>query len=342
MLVEPAGSRWSSPAATGLADIIHWSAAAIDARLLGARVDAAAVVPFVAPRTRWFYWELHFSEKRPARVDFLHRPSLRLQAIDPGFLSPDPILRDLVDWYAGGDTAVHCHDTAWLELDGPLASRRNVQQGVSVCLEPDIGNRSSAPRSGPPISTLLDAFSRLQRACGCEPRGADVLTEVHRALGGVGGSLRHLSVMRGRAGSPAKVYAALPKGRLPELLAAIAWPGAVGAALQLADLACAESQRINVDLSFDDALIPRIAYEHFFDPSPAQDPLRRGATALATALGLLTQEQAQALGRWVGSFRVSSGNTFETQVTRWFDLKFVLSPQGLEFKAYLGFRICDD
>jgi len=45
----------------------------------------------------------------------------------------------------------------------------------------------------------------------------------------------------------------------------------------------------------------------------------------------------------VGSFRlVSAGSTVETKVLRWFDLKFVLSTEGLEFKAYLGFRICND
>lgn len=342
MNAEPAGALQGSLPEIALADIIQWSSTAIESSLLeGAQLDGRSFVPFVSPETRWFYWELHFSETRPIRVDFLHRPSLVTSRANSAFTSPDPILRQLVDWYATSDTSLHCHDSAWLELDGPLRSEREILQGVSICLEPDIGRRvPGAPRNRWSTPTVVDTFRRLQRSCGVAQQGAETLATVHRALDATGGSTRHLSVMRGRPGTPAKIYAALPKGRLAELLSAIAWPGPHDAALQLADLACADSQLANVDLSFEDALLPRIAYEHFFDPSPAHDPARRRATSLAESLGLLSKAQANALGRWAGSFRLSfDGNTSETKVFRWFDLKFVLSPEGLEFKAYLGFRL---
>jgi hypothetical protein len=345
MIVQPAASHGDSSVLQPLADIIEWSATAIDVARLGrARIDARPFIPFVAPASRWFYWELHFSGKEPVRADFLHRPSLRPAAGESEFSPPDPILERLIRWYGTGDTARHCHDTAWLEIDEPLAQAANVRQGVSICLEPDIGNRQrDVPRRSAALDSVVDTFARLRSACDLEPSGAEVLARVHGALGQVDGSLRHLSIMRGRPGSPSKVYAVLPHGRLGEFLKAAAWPGATDDALKLADLACAESEAINVDLSFDDALMPRIAYEQFFDPSPNRDPLRRGATSLAKSFGLLTHAQAEALERWVGAFRVGSRrNAVETKVMRWFDTKFVLSPEGLEFKAYLGFHVRPD
>lgn len=343
MPAGPARSEQNTSVPTPLEDILCWSASSIDDVLLEAPFNPRAVIPFVAPGTSWFYWELHFQDRRATRTDFLHRSSLKRGVSWDGFFSPDPILGRLREWYFNEPAVRHYHDTAWLEIDGPLKPGRALKQGVSVCLEPDIGNRvnGDAPLRPTP-QTVVDSFCRLQAACGQPPQGAQVLGAVHSALESAGGHGRHLSVMRGRSGSPAKVYAALPHGSLPELLATIAWPGDRAAACQLAELACAESGRLNIDLSFQADLLPRIAFEHFFDPSPARDPSRRAATSLACSLGLLSPPQAAALAGWVGSFRVKRGNAPAIRVVRWFDLKFVLSPEGLEFKAYLGFRTCSD
>lgn len=282
---------------------------------------------------------------RLGQIDFLHRPALDPSDGQSEITAPDPIIAALSDWYATADTARSCHGSAWLELDGPI--RLGVparKQGVSICLDPDIGRPEprDPARLQRPTGALLDTFARLQRACGREEGGAEVLARVHRAVLVVGGWLRHLSVMRGRAGQPGKIYAALPKGSLGVFLAEIGWPGDSPAARMLADLVCAESGRINLDLQFEEALAPRIGFELFFDPSPARDPARKRPLGLARSLGLLSAEQAIGLASWVGLFQVSSQAWGEVRVQRWFDLKFVLLPTGIELKAYLGFRLCED
>lgn len=342
--VLDSASRQGRPGSAELAALVAWSWQSLDPALVDPDADPTAVLPYLGAGTRTFYWELHFSGESRVRADFLHRPALDAKGnSDRG--SPDPIVDTLSAWHASGDTRRYCHGSAWLELDGPLIARRAFRQGVSVCLDPEIGQpRTSDPaRLAYPTEVVLDTFSRLQEACGAPPEGAHTLARVHRAVLASAGALRHLSVMRGRPGALAKIYAALPKPALPAFLTDAGWPGEREPALWLADLACADSARVNLDLAFDTELTPRIAFEQFFDPSPARDPLRRNAVELATALGLLTREQAAGLGRWVRSFHWGlGGGATRTRVQRWLDLKFVLARGGLEFKAYLGFRLCED
>jgi hypothetical protein len=258
--------------------------------------------------------------------------------------SPDPILAKLRAWYATPGTPEICHPTTWLELDGPIGSTPSGrQQGVSVCLDRNIDtSRSGDPLTlAHPEANVLALFTRLHAACGTAPRGLAALARIRRAAFERGGVLRHLSIMRGRRGSPAKVYVSVPKPGLASFLDAAGWPGDVKAACELAQAACTESARINLDLEMGEAIAPRIGFELFFDPSPARDPYRRSATRLATALGHISPDQVKGLESWVGDARKRLGNdAWPTRIQCWFDLKFVLRPDGGELKCYLGFRLC--
>jgi hypothetical protein len=341
--LSPSGTPAAAPAAARLADLVTLSWRRLDPVLSDSATDPAAVLPYLHDDTVTFYWELHFQDGRRTRTDFLHRAPLDLG--DAASRSPDPIVARLAAWRAAPETAQRCHPTAWLELDGPVteetALRRPRVQGVSVCLDPDIG---TGRRRAPSLTTAsaLRFFSGLQGACGAPARGASTLRRVHEAARDAEGTLRHLSIMRGRAGQPAKIYAAIPKPALSVFLSDAGWPGRRADANRLAALVCAESDRVTLDLQLENDLAPRIGFELFFDPSPARDPLRRTATSLARRLGVLSADQVAGLERWVGVSRRCLGNdVWPTTVQRWFDLKFVSSPEEpLEVKAYLGFRLC--
>jgi hypothetical protein len=332
----------AAPAAARLADLITGSWRRLDPVLSDAATDPSTVLPYLHDNAVMFYWELHFQEGRRTRTDFLHRAPLRDGEAGPASRSPDPIVARLSSWHEDEETARRCHPSAWLELDGPLVARAMVRrQGVSVCLDPDIGTgRRRTP--APTTASVLRVFTELQRACGASARGAPALRRAHEAACSAGAMLRHLSIMRGRASQPAKIYAAVPKPALSAFLTEAGWPGRRAEAEQLATVVCTESERVNLDLQLEDDLTPRIGFELFFDPSPAPDPLRRTATSLARRLGALSDDQIAGLERWVGvSRRCLGGDVWPTKVQHWFDLKFVSAPdQPLEVKAYLGFRLC--
>lgn len=332
----------AATAAARLADLITGSWSRLDPILSDAATDPSTVLPYLHDGAVMFYWELHFQDGRRTRTDFLHRAPLREGEAGLASPSPDPIVTHLSSWHADEETAQRCHPSAWLEIDGPLVAGATVRpQGVSVCLDPKIGT-GPRPDPAPTTASVLHVFAELQRACGASARGASTLSRVHEAARSAGGTLRHLSIMRGRGGCPAKIYAAIPKPALSAFLTEAGWPGNGAEAERLAALVCAESQRVNLDLQMEDDLTPRIGFELFFDPSPNADPLRRMATSLARRLGVLSNEQVAGLERWVGLSRQRFGNdAWPTKVQRWFDLKFVSSPgQPLEVKAYLGFRLC--
>lgn len=332
----------AAPAAARLADLITWSWGRLDPVLLDPASDPAVVLPYLHESAVMFYWELHFQNGRRTRTDFLHRTPLDGGEAGLPCESPDPIVTRLSSWHEDHETRQLCHPSAWLEIDGPLDAAATVRpQGVSVCLDPDIGTGRRHAIALPPDS-LLRVFAGLQRACGASARGARALMRVNEAVRSAGGTLRHLSIMRGRGGCPAKIYAAVPKPSLAAFLTQAGWPGDRAEAEKLATLVCADSERVNLDLQLEDDLRPRIGFELFFDPSPAPDPLRRTATSLAQRLGALTAAQVAGLERWVQPSRRCLGNdTWPTRIQRWFDLKFVSSPeQPLEVKGYLGLRLC--
>ena len=293
--LSPSVPAAAAPTAARLVDLVTWSRGRLDPVLSGTTTDPSIVAPYLHEDAVTFYWELHFQEGRLTRTDFLHRAPLRGREVTSVCRSPDPIVPRLSTWHADEETAQRCHPSAWLELDGPLAAGATIRpQGVSVCLDPDIGTgrcRSPAPTT----ASVLHVFAALQRACGGDARGASAVRRVHEAAHAAGGTLRHLSIMRGRAGHPAKIYATVPQGALSEFLAEAGWPGNRAEAEQLATLVCRESEGANVNLLLEDDLAPRIGFELFSDPSPARDPLRRAATALARHLGALSGVQvAQA------------------------------------------------
>jgi hypothetical protein len=326
-----------------LHDLIAWSWDALTPELRDGRTDPEFVHAYLAAEAETFYFELHFEDSRVVRTDFLQWAPLRARTT-ASVPSIDPILASLGSWFAFGDTAARCHDTTWLELDGPLqdsgATRR---QGVSICLDPWFGTPAAAnplvyARSA---SDVVGVFERLQQACGATPHGGSVLRRASDAAVTSGGMVRHVSVMRGRPGAPQKLYASLPKSTFPRFLRDIAWPGDIMEAERFAGVVCADSERVNCDLEFGDDLTERIGFEIFNDPSPAHDLRRRGATGRALAMGLISGTQVTGLESWAGLFRKQLGNDrWPTQIQRWFDVKFVTHPGGRrEFKAYLGFRL---
>jgi hypothetical protein len=324
-------------------DCVGWAWTAVDPLLVDGVTDPVACLPFIEPETRTFYWELHFQEQRLTRIDFLHRPALVTERAGES-TARDPIVDRLACWYATSETArKYCHPSVWLELDGPIsAARDGHEQGVSICVDPRFG-RPDAPEVPAATSTELSAlFTGLEQACGTASTRAGRVAEMQQAVCQAGGTLRHVSIMRGRPGQPVKIYAAIPKATFPTFLDAIDWPGDRAAATHLAGDVCAESQRVNIDLLIDEALAPRIGYEIFYDPSPAVDPQRTTATERAVALGIITRGMAEALRLWVGKARRPFGiDQWPTTVQRWLDLKFVsLGANDLELKAYLGFRLC--
>ena len=324
-------------------DCVAWSWAALDRALVDEVTEPEACLPFIHPETTMFYWELHFQQQRLAQVDFLHRPPL--VSGDPAGQSAarDPIVERLASWYATHEPArKYCHPSVWLELDGPIVAERGPRaQGVSICVDPRFGGRNRAAFPSPTPDELAEIFSGLEWACETTTPRARLVAEMQRSINDAGGSLRHVSIMRGRAGQPVKVYAAVPKHSFPSFLETIGWPGDRDAAARLAEQACAESQRVNVDLLIEDALSPRIGFEIFSDPSPTVDARRLAATERAVALGLISQRVAEGLQRWVGGVRRPfGGDRWPTTLQRWFDLKFVsLGASSLELKAYLGFRL---
>jgi hypothetical protein len=325
-------------------DCVGWAWTALDPLLVDGVTDPAACLPFVEPETRTFYWELHFQQQRLTRIDFLHRPALVRTERAGASTARDPIVDRLTSWYAASETArKYCDPSVWLELDGPIgAARDGREQGISICVDPRLG-RPDAPEVPAATSTELgEIFTGLERACDATKTRAGRVAEIQRAVAEAGGTLRHVSIMRGRPGQPVKIYAAIPKATHPSFLDAIDWPGDRAAATRLAENVCAESQRVNIDLLIDEALAPRIGYEIFSDPSPAADPRRTAATERAIALGLITRGMAEALRRWPGKGRRLFGNDqWPTTVQRWLDLKFVsLGANELELKSYLGFRLC--
>ena len=263
--------------------------------------DPGAVIPLVCSRSTTFYWEIHFEEGERRGTDFLHRLPLGQNQIQ-GEWSRDPIVGALESWFATPGTAQRCHPSAWLEIDGPLATGRTLKaQGISICLDPDIGSRLPRTQARPPLSKedLLAIFSGLHTACGSELCDEGALAGIHRAIGRWGGHLRHLSVMRGRARSPAKVYAAVPKSAFGPFLREVDWTGDRSAAESLAELVFAESERVNLDLeSLSGSLTSRIGLELFGDPSPAHDPFRTVALDIARSLQVVSPEQVRALQRW--------------------------------------------
>ena len=186
-------------------------------------------------------------------------------------------------------------------------------------------------------------FETFEHACGGKTARSFSVADLLRAVRDAGGRTRHVSIMRGRAGQPAKVYAAVPKSAFPSFLGAVGWPGDHLEAARLANLVCAESERVNVDLQIDDRLSERIVFELFSDPSPTEDINRSSATERAFDLGLVSRRQIEGLRRWAGTSRLLLGaDQWPTTIRRWFDLKFVALGAGrLELKAYLGFRMCE-
>jgi len=292
-----------------------------------------------------FYWELHFEEQQQTTVDFL----LRLPILPPKHTpaAPEPaalarLVGALEGWFSTADTAQQCHDSAWIEFDRPWTDGAALRPpGVSVCLDPDIGkNRPrGSPRRRQSTAAVLDIFARFSQACGGTNDNLATLARLHEAIAASGGELRHLSSMSGRPGQPAKVYAALPRSTWHSFMVSLGWTGDTDAAFRLGELVCAESERINLDFEIRGTLTKRLGFEVFFDPSPALDPSRATALALARSLELISASQAAALARWPGSFkRVLGRESSPRRLHRWLDLKFVLSTTGIELKAYLGFR----
>jgi len=327
------------------ADCVAWAWTALDPALVDAITDPAACLPLIRPETTMFYWELHFQEQRLARVDFLHRPPLDAVELAGEAGPSDPIVERLASWYATNAAArAHCNPSVWLELDGPIIAERGERaQGVSVCVDPQFDRRGGPELPGPSPDALTELFTGLEQACDTATSRARVVAEIQSAIGAAGGKLRHVSIMRGRAGQPVKIYTAIPKPSFPAFLEAIEWPGDRAAAARLAGQVCAESKRVNIDLLIDEALSPRIGFEIFSDPNPPADPTRAAATELAVSLGLISPPVVDGLRRWVGNVRRPFGSdAWPTTVQRWFDLKFVdLGAGGLELKAYLGFRLCE-
>jgi hypothetical protein len=322
-------------------DFIAWSWAFVDRELLDPSTDPSGVLPFLDVETDEIYWELHFQRARLTRTDFLHRAKLVGGNDAPA--SADPVVGALRAWFADADTRARCHPTAWLELDGPLGSPPlERRQGVSVCLDRHIGTpAANDPLAlAHPVANVLAIWSRLQRACGEPPRSSPALRRAWTAAVAHGGGTRHLSIMRGRPGSPGKMYVALPKSTFKRWLFDIEWPGDVEGSVSLGNDVCAASVRVNVDLELAPNLTPRIGFEIFGDPEPGRDPQRSGALEIARSLGLISTRQVAALQRWSGVVRKRlGGDVWPTTLQRWLDLKFVLNAnEDVELKAYLGFR----
>lgn len=337
-------SPWErQPGVDRAEDLVSWSWSAVDRTLADDVIDPKACIPFVHPDTTTFYWELHFQARRLTRVDFLHRPALLRPAGEA--VTPDPIVGRLVSWYEANEVVRrNCHRSVWLELDGPIDGRREAPpQGVSVCVDPRFGGGHSGDQPDPPLAALIEVFETFERACGGKTARSFSVADLLQAVRGAGGRTRHVSVMRGRPGQPAKIYAAVPKPALPSLLGALGWPGDLLEAVHLANVVCAESERVNIDLQIDDRLSERIGFELFSDPSSAADINRLSATEHAFELGLVSRRQIEGLRRWPGTSRLLLGaDQWPTTIRRWFDLKFVALGAGrLELKAYLGFRMCE-
>jgi hypothetical protein len=333
-------ARSEAPSSGGLRGLVEWSWQHLAPELKDGRTEPRFVFPYLHPSAFAFYWELHFERARLLRTDFLQRIPLSGGEAEADAPVEDPIIAPLRAWYAGGDTARSCHDTAWLELDGPLdATGEPRRQGVSVCLDPQFGATDRDSGVVPIAAGAVGAFERLLEVCGADRKRSALLGPISDAAMKLGGSVRHVSVMRGRAGAPCKMYATLPKAAFREFLTSIPWPGDVGAALALAELACAESERIHCDLEFSETVSGRIGFELFSDPPPELDPFRRRTTFTAFDVGLLSRPQAEALETWVGSSRkVLENQRWPTPMQRWLDAKFVHHPGGRrELKLYLGF-----
>lgn len=338
------GSSQERTGASRVGNCVGWAWQELDRALVDERTDPGSCLPFIHPETRYFYWELHFRRQALAGIDLLHRlPLASKERAGEGSLR-DPVAGRLTSWYANSQAARRfCDPSAWLEMDGPLVPHRGArEQGVSICVDPGVGDPRGAAVPGAPSEALAEIFTGLERVCGVAGTRTLLVNRIHGAVTARHGKLRHVSIMRGRPGQPVKLYAAVPKEGFPGLLDDIGWPGDRAEAARLAEQACADSQRVNVDLVLDgEALSSRIGFEVFSDPSPVGDLRRTAATKRALSMGLVSPEVVEGLRRWVGPFRPQVGEDRQrTVVLRWLDLKFVSHGQGeLELKAYLGFRM---
>lgn len=247
-------------------------------------------------------------------------------------------------WVDPDDTLHNAVGTLWMEFDDVLRSPGLIKPSLSACVAPGYGIAWNAAFSRQ--SRMVEALKEVRRTLQLEVRDCSRFEQAINALPDSGRFI-HLSVMTGRRKQDLKLYGVCPATRLPAYLQRmdlghLAAP--VSDFMQSCGILTTFGRDVYFDLNLSELINPSgaafgIAFSQQNQVATAHtDVGRRALLARLVALGLCTNDQAQALSYWAE--RPGEGNlpvSGDLRAHRWLDLKATFDGQRWSVKAYLGF-----